>query len=233
MSQNLNRAALGEAETPAQTNTFGYRHDSLLNIPDLDTLEKYMDISPHLLKHTDHEPPTCCLCLGPLPTSPSQTLWDGTPDQIAANCSTVRLKGEIIGTVHAVCMTKHVIEHTPNPDTLCPLCGYKHPETDDITTTLLLDQRGFETAYAHLKNMRQDELAAWMMSKLTDKTLADWVSRPRHAIAQRESDAVLEGLRVSDEVLQMRADLGARPLIAMAPTQVVIEWSDSDESEED
>jgi len=231
MSQTLVVAASGDAETPVQTNTFGSRDDSLLNIPDPDTLGKCVDISTLSLEHTDDELSICCFCMGPLPDCPEQTRWDGTTDKIAANCSTVRLKGETIGAVHAVCMTKHVIEHTPNPGMLCPLCGYKHYEEGDIDTMLLLDQRGFESAYAHLKHMRADELTSWMMSKITDKTLGDWVARPRHALAQRESDAVLETLRVSDEVLQMRADLAARPQIPVRQTEVFIEGSDESEEE--
>lgn len=126
-------------------------------------------------------------------------------------------------------MVKHVVENDIGK--LCPTCGYKHYAEGDFQTRILLDQRAHEACYNQLQNMREDELAAWMMSKLTDKTLGDWIARPRHALAQRESDEVLETLRVSDEVLQMWADLAARPQIPVPQTEVFIE--ESDESEED
>lgn len=212
-------AASGEPNTSAQMDSTESGNDSLLVIPSFSTPEKYMGVSALSYKFADDALPSCCFCMGPLLDCSEQTKWDGTPENIAANCSTVRLRGETIGSVHAVCMVKHVVENDTGK--LCPTCGYKHYAEGDFQTRILLDQRAHEACYNQLQNMREDELAAWMMSKLTDKTLGDWIARPRHALAQRESD----------EVLQMRADLAARPQIPVPQTEVFIE--ESDESEED
>lgn len=192
---------------------------ALLTIPDASTLKQCMD--PSALSLPDDKLPSCCFCVGPLPDCPWQVQWDGTADKIAASCSTVRLRGERIGTVHAVCMVKHVIESRPNSGMLCPQCGYKHHEKGDVDTMVLLDQPGHEAAYRNLKNMREDEVAEWMMLKMTDKTLADWMGRVRTVLTASEAD----------QVLAMWADLGSRHLVEEPDVQVFVE--ESDESEEE